>query len=295
MSRIYRIAPHAGFVILTALILSPSLVEIENKWFFLAIVVMIEARLIASHKSKSAHDIALIVYLFLIAWEFSTTKVLIANNLLVPVPEKVFAVIISDWKTILTGIGASLNLLFISMFFALVLAIGLGIVVGWFKRIRSSLLPIAKVISPIPPIIYSPYAVGLFPTFKAASLFIVFSSIFWPLFINMIITVSTIDRRIMESAKTINTRTKAIFFQILFPYSLPKVLDGMNVTLSGAFMTLTAAEMLGAKSGVGRYVRYNADYANYTKVVAGIIVIGVVITLLNKLLVIAQTSLIKWR
>jgi NitT/TauT family transport system permease protein len=215
--------------------------------------------------------------------------------MLVPVPERVFAVFTKDWRIILAGIGSSLNLLLIALFLGLLLGISLGIIVGWFDRLRNALLPIAKVISPIPPIIYAPYAVGLLPSFRAASLFIIFSSIFWPVFINMIITVTNVDKRIMESAKTINTSTSAMFLHILFPYSLPRVLSGMNVTLSTSFMVLTAAEMIGATSGLGRFIRYYADYADYTRVVAGIIVIGVVITGLNKLLLIIQNTVIKWK
>jgi NitT/TauT family transport system permease protein len=111
----------------------------------------------------------------------------------------------------------------------------------------------------------------------------------------MIVTVSNVDRQIMDSALTINTGTTAMFLHILFPYSLPRVLAGMNVSLSSAFLTLTAAELIGAKAGIGRYIRFAADYANYTKVIAGIILVGVVVTILNKVLIIVQKLLIRWR
>jgi NitT/TauT family transport system permease protein len=181
------------------------------------------------------------------------------------------------------------------MFFALIFGVSLGMVVGWFERPRKALFPIARVISPIPPIIYSPYAMVLLPTFRTASLFIIFSSIFWPVFINTIINVSNVDRKILESAKTLNTRSLPLFFSILLPYCLPRLFTSMSVTLSTSFMVLTAAELVGAKSGLGYYVRFAADFANYTKVVAGIIVIGVVVTVLNKLLMVAQKLVVKWR
>jgi NitT/TauT family transport system permease protein len=188
-----------------------------------------------------------------------------------------------------------MGMLFTALFFALFLGIFLGMLVGWFDRLRATFYPIAKIISPIPPIIYSPYAIAILPTFRASALFIIWSSLFWPLFINMIVNVSNIDRRIMESAKTLNTKSLAMFLQILFPYCLPRVLNGMNVTLSTSFVVLTAAELVGASSGLGWYVKFYADYADYTRVVTGIIMIGLVITILNKLLVIVQKLLIRWK
>jgi NitT/TauT family transport system permease protein len=295
MNRTYRVLPHLAFFALAASILSPSLIPIENKWIFLGAVLLIEGALILNRKSKSANDIAFAVFLLLFIWEFMATKTNKTNTMLVPVPERVFAVFRSDWLKILRGIFSSLGLLFTAMGIALFLAISLGIVVGWFERLRKSILPVAKVISPIPPIVYTPYAVALLPSFRIASIFVIFNSMFWPVFINMIISVSTVDRRIMDSAKTLNTRSAAMFLNILFPYCLPRIITGMNVTLSTSFMVLTAAELIGATSGLGWYVKYNSDFANYTKVVAGIIVIGIVVTALNKLLLTLEKILIKWK
>jgi NitT/TauT family transport system permease protein len=60
-------------------------------------------------------------------------------------------------------------------------------------------------------------------------------------------------------------------------------------------MVLTAAELIGATSGLGWFVKYYADFADYTRVVAGIILIGVVVTILNKLLSTVEKMLIKWK
>jgi NitT/TauT family transport system permease protein len=271
------------------------LVSIANKWVFITVIILIEAALIFNRKSKAANDIVLVVFLFLFVWEFFSTKTNWTNTMLVPVPERVFAVFLSDRRKILSGIGRSLGLLFTAMGIGLFLAITLGMIAGWFERLRGAVLPIAKVISPIPPIVYTPYVVALAPSFRIASLFIIFNSIFWPVFINMMVSVSTVDRRVMDSAKTLNTKSVAMFQHILFPYCLPRIITGMNVTLSTSFMVLVAAELIGATAGLGWFVKYYSDFADYTRVIAGIIIIGLVVTLLNKLLLIIEKLLIKWR
>jgi NitT/TauT family transport system permease protein len=295
MIRIYKLLPHFLFLALFVLIHTPSYQPVENKWPFVVVVVMIEIAFIFKRKFKSACDITLIVFLFLIIWEIGTVKLPNPNSVLYPMPEKVFAVFVKDWQKIIIGFGSSMSLFFTALFFGLLFGVSGGMVVGWYERPRKALFPIARVISPIPPIIYNPYVVGILPSFRTASLFIIFSSIFWPVFVNTIINVSNVDRRILESAKTINTRPFPMFINILLPYCLPRLLTSLNVTLSIAFMVLTSAELIGAKSGLGYYVKFYADFVDYTRVIAGIILIGVVVTVMNKLLSIIQKLIIRWR
>jgi NitT/TauT family transport system permease protein len=292
---IYRLLPHIVFIVLAFLAWTSPAAATRNKAIFLALIAVIETVLLTRRKSASACDIALVIFLFLAAWEIYSTRIQGANTMLVPSPEKVFAIYVSDWRKILLGIVSSLRLLFTALFFALALGISLGMLVGWFERPRKAFFPIAKIISPIPPIIYSPYAVALLPSFRSASLFIIFSSIFWPIFMNMIISVSTVDRRILESAKTLNVDSPSMFLHVLFPYCLPRVLSGMTIIVSTSFMVLTAAELLGATSGLGWFVKYYADFADYTRVIAGIIMIGVVVTALNRLVAAAEKILIRWK
>ena len=61
-----------------------------------------------------------------------------------------------------------------------------------------------------------------------------------------------------------------------------------------AFMLLTLAEMMGAHSGLGYFIRNFADYANYTNVLAGILLVALVITLLNRAVTALETRLVRW-
>jgi NitT/TauT family transport system permease protein len=291
---IHKILPHVAFVILATLVLTPSLVEPENRWVFFGTIVLAEAVLIFYHKSRTANDIASALFIALILWEVTSSK--LPNPLpgWYPTPEDVFKVFPRDWKTMVRGIGRSFGLLFQAFILAHVLGIGLGIIVGWVERLRNVVLPIAKILSPIPSIVYIPYSIAILPTFRSASIFVIFTSMFWGLFIIIIVTVSNVDHKVMESAKTLNTRPIPMILQILLPYCLPRILDRMNNTLSGAFVVLMAAEMIGANSGLGYYVRRAGDFGDYNRVIAGIIVIAVMITLLNKILLILQKLLLRW-
>ena len=200
-----------------------------------------------------------------------------------------------DYEKILEGVGSSLRLMGLAFALALFFGVGLGLIVGLSDRLSSTVMPIVRVISPIPPIIYSPYAVALLPSFRAASIFVITMTIFWSIFMNMVLSVRQIDRKIMDSARTLNLNQSSMILHVLLPYSLPGIINSVSVSVSTSFLVLTAAEMIGATSGLGWYIKYNADFANFTKVIAGIFVIGVVVTVLNALISLVKRLLIRWR
>ncbi len=293
--KIHSILPHILFAILAVLIILPSLESVGEYYSFLTVVILIEVALIFNRKSIVANDIGIIVFVFLIFWEYTTAKHGVKNGMLYPAPENVFAIFIKDYKKIFEGIFSSLRLLFMAFGIAILLGVGLGLFVGLSDRLSGTILPIVRVISPIPPVIYSPYAVALLPSFRAASIFVVTLTIFWSLFMSMVLSVRDIDKKIMDSAKTLNLSKRSLILNVLVPYSLPGIINSISVSVSTSFLVLTAAEMIGATAGLGWYVKYNSDFANFTKVIFGIIMIGIVVTLLNALVGVIRKVLIRWK
>ena len=286
--------PHVLFAVLLALIFTPGADDATPKGPFLAVLAIGEAALLLRRDSRPLSDVMTILFLLFIVWEFGTTKADDVNLILYPSPAKVFDVFATDWQKILDGIRSSMYLLGVGFTAALTLGVLLGIVTGSAARLRDSLLPLAKVISPIPPIIYTPYAVAVLPTFEIASIFVIFSSIFWQIYIQTALSVSSIDQKLLDSAKTMNLSAAAMFFHVLWPYCLPNIMKTLPLSVANAFMVLTAAEMIGATSGLGYFVRYYADFADYTRVIAGIFLIGIVVSALNYGIAELERKVVRW-
>ncbi|HEX3017415.1 MAG TPA: ABC transporter permease subunit [Caproicibacter sp.] len=273
---------HFLFLILVlGTVFLPNSVKVSSSIPFLILIVLIEAAVLISRKSRSAQDIAVILYLLLIFWEAGTAKFSTAKIYLLPPPQDVFQIFISDSRLILQGIVSSIQLLLIGFAFSIVLGVGLGIIVGWNVHMREILLPIAKVLTPIPPLIYTPYAIVLLPSFRSASVFIIFCAVFWGLFLSMVHTVAGMNQKLLDSAKTLNIGPTTMFFQILLPYCLPTIKTRLSFSLSAAFMVLISAEMIGGQVGVGWYVKYSTDFGDYTKVIAGIFLVAFLVTVIN--------------
>lgn len=286
------------FVIDILLILfMPGTDRVESPWVFLVVMALAEILflvLYGKNGKKSTVDVAFIAYIFLGLWDV-LVKLGLMHPVLVPAPENVFNVFVTQRELILQGIFSSLYLLAVGVGLALVFGVLLGLLVGWIPRLREAVMPIANVISPIPPLVYTPYVVAVMPTFKISSIFVIFSAVFWPTFQTMIVRVGSMDQKIIQSAKVMNVSTPTMLFKVILPYCMPGILSGLSGSMRAAFLCLTGAELLGASSGLGFFVKKFSDYADYTKVITGIVVMGVVVTVIELLIKLLQEKCIKWR
>lgn len=296
--------PNFFFILIWICFLLPSRyaqemrVGLQDITAFAVVLIMIEIYFLIQigneKKAQASRDIIGFVYFVLLLWEFFVSRLNVLPYVFVPAPENVFYVFVEDYQTILEGFASSMVLLIVGMASAIIAAVILGTLVGWKTRLANAIYPIAKAISTVPALVYTPYVVLLMPTFRSASIFVIFLSIFWGSFMGSINNTAFVENRIINSAKVLNLSTFTILFRIIIPFNIPRIINGLPIHLATALMTLTAAEMIGANSGMGYYVRVSLNYANYNKAIAGIIFIGVVVSILNGLINLVKKKFIKW-
>lgn len=290
---------HLLLVLLCLLILLPGKKEVQSPAAMFAALALMEGLYLARimrHRGQltAASDLMILIWVFLILWEGAVTKLALLHPVLVPAPENVFQVFVRDRAVILQGVASSLRLFLGSMAAGLAAGMAAGLVCGWVRRLRDVFHPIASVLAPIPSTVFAPYVVALMPSFRSASAVVLILGIFWPTFLSMIVRIDGMDRGILDSARAMNLSNASMILEILFPYAFAGVVGSLKVTLTTGIMMLTFAEMMGATSGMGYYIVNYNTYGNYTKVVAGIIVVGIVVTILNKLIGFLQKKLIVW-
>lgn len=303
------IFPHIllGILLFTIIFLPNSRTTTRDYGSFLAAVAVIEVFfLIAVYRRRSEFqcacagagtgpfDIICLVWILLILWELCTSVYNVAHPVLVPAPENVFDTFRGQWKQLLLNVAYSMELLFAGLAIGMTTAVVTGLAAGWIPRIKVVAYPIANVMAPIPPIVFSPYLVALMPSFRSASLLVIILGVFWPTFLNTVNRVSSMDEHLLDSARMLNPDSSTMIWHILLPYVLPGVVSGLKVTLTTSMLMLNYAELMGATHGMGYYVQNSITYANYTHAVAGILVIGIVVTMLSALTAQIQKKLIRW-
>jgi len=260
------------------------------------LAILFTAELFVRKKNvRATTDLFLVITTILVFWEVLFGKLSLIDPLLFPGPARVFAVFGTDWPLMLYGMMGSLGIMATGYFLALTAAISLGLYIGWRRRLYDVAYPIAKAVSPIPPTVYLPYAIVLLPSFATASVFLIFIGSFWPILVGTIYGVFSVDHRIINSARTLGLSDSQMIRRILLPGAMPSIFSGAMIALIMSFISITVAEMIAATSGLGWYIEYNHQFANYDKVIAGMILISLVVIAVMYIFDRVQKHCLRWQ
>ncbi len=223
----------------------------------------------------------------IVIWQAAATASGSADNPLLPAPATVLRALWQSLPELGRGTVSSFLILLPGYGAALVSGVALGLLAGTTPRLGRAFFPFARVAAPIPPTVFIPYAIAVLPTFHLSATFVVFLGAFWPIFHNAAAGAQSVESRHRDNARVLGFSHFESLRKVVFPASLPHIFSGMSVGLGFSFILLTVAELFGANAGLGRFVQYYADFADYPRMVAGILYTGAVtwgaMTLLEKL------------
>ena len=267
-------------------------------WFAVVVevLVLLASALVKNPKSLNLFlDIIGFLFGFLILWTLATAKFNLLKESLFPPPGRVFAQFLADRDKILINIQSSLGITLQGFLLASVIAIPFGLFLGWNARIGNAATYISKFLSAIPPIVYIPYGIALLPTFRSVSVFVIFLATFWPVLAGTMSGVLNVEQKVIDSAKVLNVNKFTMLFSVILPAALPQIFIGLNQGLTVSFILLTSAEMIGARDGLGYYVKQYSDFGDYTRAIVGILVIGIVVVAISFLFNKLQRYLLRWK
>lgn len=192
--------------------------------------------------------------------------------------------------TLVTHIKVSLLRFFIGYFSAVTIAVILGLVLGWFKKIGDILDPIFQVIRPISPIAWFPFIVLWFGIGDIPAIIIIFIAAFFPVVLSTISAVKKIDKTYLKVAKNFGIKQPYVLTKIVFPAIFPNIVNGLHIALGSAWVFLVAGEMVGAQSGLGFLIIDARNSLRSDLLLSGMIIIGILGLLLDKIILIFE----KW-
>jgi len=250
------------------------------------------------HKNKILFPLA-----FLAVWQLlSMTGILPSNRL--PSP---FEIILALKELLMLGLPQG-KVLFYHCLFSLVrvlggflaaaaVAIPFGIVLGRSKRLHEMVIPIIEIIRPVPPLAWIPLSILWFGIGFKSAVFIIFLGCFFPIILSTISGVLSVDKVLIDAAKTLGAQEREIFYKVLLPGSFPSIYTGLRIAMGIGWMTLVAAEFTGVKSGygVGYMIMTARDIQRPDYILAGMVTIGLIGFLLDLLLRLFERKSLKWR
>jgi NitT/TauT family transport system permease protein len=195
----------------------------------------------------------------------------------VPTPAEVYqqAMQVGLSNAFLVNIGYSVRRILIGFFIAIAIGVPLGLMIGKYQRARHLFMPVVEILRPIPAIAWVPLAIMLWPNNEAAIVFITFIGAFFPILLNTIHGVHSLDGVLVRAGRCLGANEAQLFWNVILPGSMPHIFTGLAVGMGVAWVSLIAAEMISGQFGVGYFTWEAYSLVNYPAIMLGMITIGV--------------------
>jgi NitT/TauT family transport system permease protein len=195
----------------------------------------------------------------------------------VPTPYDVFkqAVEVGSSTKFLVNVVYSVRRILLGFAIAIAIGVPLGLMIGKYRRVRDLFMPVIEILRPIPAIAWVPMSIMLWPNNEAAIVFITFIGAFFPILLNTVHGVHSLDGVLIRAGRCLGAGEVRLFWNVILPGSLPHIFTGLAVGMGVAWVSLIAAEMISGQFGVGYYTWEAYSLVNYPAIVLGMITIGV--------------------
>lgn len=218
----------------------------------------------------------------LLLWHFSVGTVF--NSALVPTPAATFS---KAWGMMMTGelfihIGVSLRRVLVGYVIGCISGIMLGAVIGRFWLARELADPVLEIIRPISPVAIVPLAMLWFGIGETSKHFIIIYATLIIVLLNTAAGVSRTPVTRIRAARCLGAGEYDVFLKVVLPSAVPYVLTGMRVALGFSFMGIVAAELIGAREGLGFLIMNSQLLLQTEQLFVGLLSLGVVGAIIDR-------------
>ncbi|MBR0642065.1 ABC transporter permease [Plastoroseomonas hellenica] len=196
--------------------------------------------------------------------------------------------------TLLIHLVASATRVYGGFALAALCAVPLGILIGRVPLIRDLLDPFLQLMRPIPVTAWLPLSMILFGLGPRSAFFLVFLGAFYPILLNTIFGVRSVETRLFEAASMLGCRGNAQFFKVVLPASLPSIFTGLRLGLGLAWFVIVVGEMTGVPQGLGAVIMDARTLSRTELVICGMIVIGIAGFISDRIVLALMNRLLRW-
>jgi NitT/TauT family transport system permease protein len=214
----------------------------------------------------------------IILWYIFTVSIKLVPDYVMPTPIMVITSLhqlITTGK-LLTHVISTLTKVLLGLILASIIAIPLGILLGFSDKLEEMSKIIVGVLRPIPPVAWIPFSILWFGIGLIPGIFIIFMGCFFPILIYTIDGVKRVDNVLIEAGKTLGANSLQVINRIIFPASIPAILSGLKVGIGIALMCTVTAEMVASNNGLGYLIMNSSQLFDTGAVIVGMLSIGII-------------------
>jgi NitT/TauT family transport system permease protein len=242
--------------------------------------------------SKWLRPLLLIVILVAV-WDL-TIRIFKIPPYLVPTPAAILQQIAQQWPMLLQESVPTINATLGGFALSVVIGVPIAMLVAYSPLVESYLYPLVVFSQSIPKVAIAPlfvvwFGFGLFPRILVA-----FLLGFFPVVVSTVMGFKSVERDLIDLARSMGSPPLKMFFKILLPHALPAIFSSMKVSITLAVVGAVVGEFVGANSGLG-YVLQRAN-GNFDQplIFSALVVLSVIGSLLFVALDVLERFAVPW-
>lgn len=244
--------------------------------------------------AKKLLSYSLAIALLIICWHFAS--ILLAKPFL-PTPFAAFSGFI---RLLLGGeltnhFLISLYRILLSLLIAFLLGVPLGLVLGRNQSLDKFVAPIIYVLYPLPKVVFLPILVVLMGLGNLPKIVLITLIIFFQVVVKARDAAKAIPFQSIQAIRSLNPTAWQIYYHLIWPYCLPKILTSLRITLGTAIAVLFFAETFASSDGVGYFILDAMERREYSEMYAGIITMASIGLILYGVIDFMENKFCKWQ
>jgi NitT/TauT family transport system permease protein len=219
-----------------------------------------------------------------------------ANRLFLPTPGDVLNTLAGMLRdgSLLDHAAASTTVIFLGWAAAAVFAVPLGILMGSFRLFEAVMEPPVNFVRYLPVSALIPLLILYVGIGDAARIAVVFIGTFFQLIIMVADVAAHVSRDLIDSAYTLGTSRWRAVTHVLFPATLPGVIDSLRLTIGFAWGYVVLAELIAAEHGLGFMILDSMRGLLVSRMFVGLLTIGVLGFAIDQLFKWLHARLLPW-
>ena len=195
---------------------------------------------------------------------------------------------------LLGDMGASIYRVTVGFILAALVAIPLGVLMGSFKSIESLFTPFTAFIRYMPVAGFIPLLILWFGIGHLQKIILLFIGVFFFLLAMIVNVVSEVRQEIVDTAYTLGAKKHQIILRVILPASMPGIFDSLRTMMGAGWTYIVVAELVAAESGLGKMIMESQRFLQTSRVISGIIIIGLIGITFDSLFRISKPLLFPW-
>jgi NitT/TauT family transport system permease protein len=236
----------------------------------------------------------ILIALLLAFWQFSA--VYLVKTPTWPPVTRIFEAWIENIAdgTLLKHLAATFWRQMLGYGLAIVLGVGLGLAMGYFRPLYNLFEPLVEVLRPIPGPAYLPILVLFVGIGHEMKVVLILLASLFPILLNTYSGVRSIDRVPFATARTLGLTTLQTFRELVIPAASPQILTGMRISLAISLILAILGEMIVSNDGLGYFTLLAQRTFKVPEMYAGIFTLALFGYVLNRIFLAAEARLVRW-